>query len=61
MAAGRPAAPLPGGLAGGPGGHLLRRPGAGAHLSPRPSAGADGRGAPSGEGRAHARPLLTDI
>lgn len=27
----------------------------------RPPAGADGRGAPSGEGRAHACPLLTDI
>ena len=34
--------PLLGGLAGGPGGHPVRRPGAGPHLSPRTPAGAAG-------------------
>ena len=41
-----PAAPLPGGLAGGPGGHLLRRTGGLSHLPPRPPAGEAGSAPP---------------
>lgn len=55
---GGPASPLLGGLAGGPGGHPVRRPGAGPHLSPRTPAGAAGGPAPPGGG-AGCCPLLT--